>query len=160
MLVVIKMEPRPDKEGLPNVRRLRNLFSAKLANNIKEFMYSGIFKHPTGRLAASIQTYVVGNNIVVYSDANYAEAQDKGVKPHIMWHLVGKVIPLRIHRWGFSQVIFRRVTLKSILEGKWRHPGYEGKHFVREGLRRTRLQFPGLEMAYDIKEVWDDRIFN
>jgi hypothetical protein len=159
MLVSIRFDKRPDKQALPNEERLKALFAMRLENNVKNYMYSGIFMHPTGALAASIRTFVVGNNIMVYSDKGYAEAQNYGTKRQTMWWLLGKTIPFRSFKWGFSSVTFRTVTLKSFLEGKWVRRAMPGKHFVREGLRMTRLEMPGLEMSYNIKEESGNREF-
>lgn len=33
-----------------------------------------------------------------------------------------------------SQTIFRRATEKAMAQGKWRHPGYQGRHFLEAAL--------------------------
>ena len=112
-----------------------------VVTSIKEVLYSGIFKHPTGTLANSIQAFVSGQSIYIISELPYADAQDKGVTPHIMWYLYGKVVPIRTYRFGQSQVIFRKATLQSFLRGGWRHPGISPKEFMRQGIDRAMLGF-------------------
>jgi hypothetical protein len=108
--------------------------------NIKTYLYSGVLKHPTGALANSIRGYVVDNYIIVYSDKQYAEAVDEGVKPHIMFYLVGKTIHLN--------GVFRRVTIKSIAEGKWRHPGTSGVHYLQTALEYLQTQHPNYNIDW------------
>ena len=108
----------------------------RILMSIKEYMYSGIFKHPTGALAASINGYVRDQSIYIMSELPYAEAQDKGVTPHVQWYLLGKVIPIRIHRFGGSKVIYRKATLESFLRGKWVHPGITAKEYIQRGVDR------------------------
>lgn len=102
--------------------------------NIKTYLYSGVLKHPTGALANSIRGYVVDNAIIIYSDKQYAEAVDSGVKPHVMYYLVGKTIPI-----GGT---FRRVTFKSIAKGAWKHPGTPGVHYLQQALELLQTQHP------------------
>ena len=108
----------------------------KIVTSIKEICYSGIFKHPTGNLASSIRGYVVGNTIYIISDVPYAKAVEEGVKPHVMWYLLNKTIPIRTFFFGQQRLIFRRATLKSYLRGGWRHPGTEGKHVFAQGIEQ------------------------
>lgn len=115
--------------------------------SIKEYMYSGIFKHPTGALAASINGYVRGQSIFVLSELPYAEAQDKGVLPHVQWYLMGKVVPIRIHRFGGTRVIYRKATLKSFLEGKWVHPGITPKEFIQKGIQQFLAEAEGYQIT-------------
>lgn len=112
-----------------------------VVTSTKEVLYSGIFKHPTGTLANSIRAFVSGNSVYIISELPYADAQDKGVAPHIMWYLYGKVVPIRTYRFGQSQVIFRKATLQSFLRGGWRHPGISPKEFMRQGIDRAMLGF-------------------
>lgn len=108
--------------------------------NIKAYLYSGVLKHPTGALANSIRGYCVDNTIIIYSDKQYAEAVDSGVKPHVMYYLVGKTIPI-----GGT---FRRVTFKSIAEGKWKHPGTQGVHYLQQALEQLQMQHPNYNIGW------------
>lgn len=115
--------------------------------SIKEYMYSGIFKHPTGALAASINGYVRGQSIFILSELPYAETQDKGILPHVQWYLMGKVVPIRIHRFGGTKVIYRKATLKSFLEGKWVHPGITPKEFIKKGVDQFLAEAEGYRIT-------------
>lgn len=105
-----------------------------VVSSIKEVIYSGIFKHPTGLLANSIQGFVTGQSIYIVSELPYADAQDKGQERHIMWALLGKTIPIRVYGPGGSRVIFRKATIQSFLSGGWVHPGLTAKEFVSRGI--------------------------
>lgn len=114
-----------------------NLMKEKITTSIKEIIYEGVFKHPSGTLANSIQSYVSGQSVYIISELPYADAQDKGLPSHVMWYLLGKVIPIREFKFGQSRVIYRKATLKSFLAGGWRHPGITAKEFVERGIGRA-----------------------
>lgn len=125
-----------DTDDPVEIHRLKEEF----ITNIKEYLYSGVLKHPTGALANSIRGYCVDNYIIVYSDKSYADAIDSGVKPHIMWYLVGKTIPI-----GGA---FRRVTIASIAKGAWKHPGTSGVHYLQTALERLQMQHPNYNINW------------
>lgn len=128
-------------DGQPLTFPESSFIKESMLTSIKEVMYSGIFKHPTGTLANSIQAYVSGQSIYIISELPYADVQDKGIPPHIMWYLFGKVVPIRSYAYGGTQVIYRKATLKSFLAGGWRHPGISPKEFIQNGIDRAMLGF-------------------
>lgn len=136
--------------GRPPSWMQMNLLKERAVRNVKQICYSGIFKHPTGHLAASIRGYVAGNAVYLVSDAPYAEAQEEGVRAHVMWYLMGKTIPIRIFEFGQSRLIFRKATLKSYLRGAWRHPGYPGKHFMDRAARTAVAEMSGELEDYNV----------
>jgi len=100
-----------------------------------------VCKSPTGNLADSISIQDIGpRTIRVVSSAPYAEEVDKGSRPRIMWNLINRVVPIKLS----GTTVFRKVTLKSILEGKWQFPGTPGKAFVEKGahLARKKMDEP------------------
>lgn len=109
---------------------------------VKRILQSGAFKHPTGALTNSIQGRVEGNAVIWWSDLEYALPQEAGVRPHQMWYLLGKTVPLTIYKHGGKITIFRKVTMKSLLAGKWFHPGYPGKNFMKRGIETTVAAIP------------------
>jgi hypothetical protein len=119
----------------------------RVVMSIREYMYSGIFKHPTGTLAASINSYVRDQSIYIVSELPYADAQDKGIAPHIQWYLLGRTVPIRLFGFGGSRVIYRKATLKSFLEGKWFHPGVTPKEYIQNGLDRALLNMQGVSIT-------------
>jgi hypothetical protein len=119
----------------------------RVVTSIREYMYSGIFKHPTGTLAASINAFVRDQSIYIVSELPYADAQDKGIAPHIQWYLLGKTIPIRLYGFGGSRVIYRKATMQSFLEGKWFHPGVTPKEFIKTGMDRALLQMDGIDAS-------------
>jgi hypothetical protein len=111
--------------------------------HIVQILQSGIFKHPTGSLANSVRGDVDGQAVLWWSDVSYASAQEYGVRPHQMWHLLNKTVPITIHHHTGSETkIYRRVTLKSLLAGKFYNPGYPGKFFMRRGIQLALNDIP------------------
>lgn len=112
-------------------------FSEEVVRGIRDYLYKKT--KGTGRLASSIKAQVYGKQIVVESDVPYARAADQGfVRSRSMWGLINKVIPLKLRD---GTVVFRRVTLESLLRGKWRTRPRPGLEFVERGveLARSRL---------------------
>lgn len=105
-----------------------------LANRSREGIQAWIRRHigKTGKLENSIKASVYGRHIVIESDAEYARAVDQGImSSRPMWHLINRVIPLKL-RGG--RTILRRVSLESLLNGKWIQKPRPGVDFVRKGL--------------------------
>lgn len=135
MIKRIKVDPGPPFHEM-------SLIKEKLVLSIKEYLYSGILKHPTGQLANSIRGYVVDNHIYITSDKRYAEAIDKGRAPHVMYYLLGKAVPL-------GNGMIRRVTLKSLFEGKWVHPGHPGVFFIDHAVERLSEEYPTVNIRVE-----------
>lgn len=73
-----------------------------------------------------------------------------GVRPHQMIYLLNAelrtytcfghpylgraYIPIRSSHLKGASVVFRRPTEKAMAAGKWRHPGYTGRHFLENAL--------------------------
>ena len=112
---------------------------AELQSRVQFKINNQLWKKSSGRLQNSINFKVVvtakESYITVGSSVNYAKWQEQGVRPHVMAYLLNstKAIPLQTSQG----TIFRRATLKSIGEGKWRHPGYSGKWFFRKSLEEV-----------------------
>jgi hypothetical protein len=149
MLKVIDITPTREAPTLTIDWKQANIVKENIVTSIKELCYSGTFKHPTGTLANSIRGYVTGNSIWIYSDARYAEAIEEGVKPHTMWYLLNKTVPIRTFFFGQERLIFRRATLKSYMRGGWRHPGTEGKHVFQQGVEDGLARSDDELVGYD-----------
>jgi hypothetical protein len=132
VITKIAVDGDVDFEGMSRIKE-------DMVTSIKEYLYSGVLKHPTGQLAASMRGYVIDNIIFIYSDKDYAQFIDTGRKPHIMWYLLGKTIPIN--------GVFRRCTIKSINEGKWHYKGYEGVHYIDVALRAMNESYPMLRFS-------------
>lgn len=115
-------------------------FKERLKPGISEAIRN-VCKSPTGTLAESISIQEVGlRTIRIVSSASYAGEVDSGSRPRTMWNLINRVVPIKLS----GTTIFRKVTLKSILEGKWHYPGTPGKAFVEKGahLARKKMDHP------------------
>lgn len=124
--------------------KFRQLVADYGVAEMKKNAQSGIFKHPTGALANSFQGRVEGKTVVWWSDHPGAAAQEHGVKPHAMWYLLNKVIPIRMYGSGGETTTFRRATLKSFMRGGWFHKGYPGKGFMKKAVDATVSKIPEL----------------
>ena len=124
--------------------RFMQLLADAGITEVKRICQGGLFKNPTGALANSIQGRVEGRAVVWWSDVQYAKPQEYGVQPHAMYYLMGKTVPLTIYKFGSEIKIFRKVTLKALLAGKWFHPGYPGKFFMKKGINVAIGQIPQL----------------
>jgi len=120
-----------------------SIVAGRATKNIREYMNAGIFKSPTGKLRDSILAYALGNMVYIKSNLEYADEQNDGVKPHIMWYLLGKTIPVTIN----GQTVYRKATISSFLKGSWRHKGTQGKKFVEVGVEMTRGELNDVEIT-------------
>jgi len=134
VLKIIDLRPTSEASSQVIDWTKANVVKENVITSIKEICYSGVFKHPTGTLANSIRGYVSGNTIWIYSDAPHARSIEEGVRPHTMWYLLNKTIPIRTFFFGQERLIFRRATLKSYMRGGWRHPGTDGKNVFADGI--------------------------
>lgn len=109
-------------------------FADASAAGIRQFL--GMHTRGTGRLAASIRALVYGKHIVIESDLPYAESVDKGERfSRTMWNLINRVIPIKLQS---GKVIFRKVTLESIIRGKWSVRPRPGLDYVKKGVELAR----------------------
>lgn len=111
---------------------------------IKRLMKGGALKNPTGALESSVQSKIEEGAVIWFSDKPYSKAIEKGMQPRQMMGLIGKTVPLMIVKSGGQTKVFRKVTLRSILTGKFSHPGFPGKHFFQRGIQIAMSQAPRL----------------
>lgn len=142
----IKVQPisAPSSSFARVEARFRQLVADTMVTETKRNMQAGIFKNPTGASANSIRSAVEGTAVVLWSDLPSVGAQEKGVKPHAMWYLLNKTIPIRSYGFGGGNVTYRRATLKSFMMGKWFHKGYAGKSFMKKAVDTTVTKIPDL----------------
>jgi len=132
-LAIIIIDENASKEAIAQ-------FKERIKPGIAEAIRN-VCKSPTGNLAESISIHEEGlRTIRIVSSAQYAEEVESGSRPRTMWNLINRVIPIKLS----GTTVFRKVTLKSILEGKWSYPGTAGKLFVEKGanLARKRMDQP------------------
>ncbi len=101
-----------------------------------------IFKKSTGQLLMSVSAYMSDDRLIFNSTSRHFGPQEYGVKAHTMWYLLGKTIPLRGEPG--EKPMFRKCTLKSLMNGKWRHPGSPGKFFVHEAIDQAMERLPSI----------------
>ena len=116
-------------------------FADKLKPSLREVLRQGT-KSGSGSLADSLSIHVENRKVIrITSSAKYAAALDQGTRSRIMWGLINKIVPLKL---SGGTTIFRRVTLSSLIRGKWRYPGTPGLNFVEKGaqLAKARADSP------------------
>jgi hypothetical protein len=127
-------------------------FAREVETGIKAFLRRNL-KNPTGRLEHSIQAYVYGKHIAVDSDVPYAREVDQGKKTsEVMWNLINKVVPIKLDG---GRTIFRRVTLNSILRGKWKQSPRPGLNYVDRGVEiaRSRMSVRA-QINVIVQKIW------
>lgn len=137
------------EEQTPEVKQE---FAQEVQSGIKEFLRRNL-KNPTGRLEESVRAYVYGKHIVIDSDVPYAREVDQG-NPHsrVMWNLINRVIPLKLDG---GRTIFRRVTLDSILRGKWKTAPRKGINYVDAGVEiaKSRMSIRA-QISVIVQKIW------
>jgi len=127
-------------------------FAQEVESGIRAFLRRNL-KNPTGRLEDSVRSYVYGKHIVVDSDVPYAKEVDQGnPRSRVMWNLINRVVPIKL---GGGRTIFRRVTLDSILRGKWRQAPRAGLNFVERGvdIARSRMSIRA-QISVIVQKIW------
>ena len=127
-------------------------FAKEVETGVKAFLHRNL-KNPTGRLEESIKAYVYGKHIVVDSDVPYAKEIDQGKKTtEVMWNLINRVVPIKL---GGGRTIFRRVTLDSILRGKWKQSPRPGLNYVERGVEiaKSRMSVRA-QINVIVQKIW------
>ncbi|MEM5866646.1 MAG: hypothetical protein QXG39_01865 [Candidatus Aenigmatarchaeota archaeon] len=106
-----------------------NLFNPALFEYPKSFI---------GRLRIALSLRLInfgGDRVIVVSDHPAFTFLDRGVRPHVMDYLRGKVVPIRTKE---GRVIFRTVSDKSLREGKWRHKGIPAQRYIETAISKLK----------------------
>jgi len=143
-LAIITFSEDPPLEVLERV-------IAEVESSVKKAVRTSSKHSSRGGLADSIKVYQALQGIVIDSDKEYARLVNEGHGEHVMYNLIGKVVPLKLTS---GVTIFRRVTLEAIQRGRWRSPGRAGKDFVRRGVQDAVAKSGGLmtRYGYDLDE--------
>jgi hypothetical protein len=132
-----QVDPRLHPEFL---ERLKTEIHADLTRRMKT---PGTFKRPTGALADSIQSWVSGRGIELYSDLDYAKFIEEGTLPRRpKLTFAGKTV-------GIPGVGPRRISWKSLMDGKWFYPGMAGKGLFRTSASEVLARAGTLVREYD-----------
>jgi len=80
---------------------------------------------------------------------------EAGTKPRTMKELLGKVVPLKTPHG----VVFRKVTEKSLLLGKWKRPGTPARKFLEKAALESlaeaigRVRMEGEEVVWKVSQA-------
>jgi hypothetical protein len=135
-VLMSQVNPRLHAEFL---ERIRVEIHADLTRRMTK---PGTFKNPTGALTSSIETYVGGQGIVIYSPHDYAKFIEEGTLPYRP-----KVGGLR----KIPGIGLRRISWKSMMKGKWFYPGIAGKGIFRDSVNAVLGQAGMLVREFETK---------
>jgi len=140
-LAIIVMDDETTDEAMDE-------FVSKLKPGLSEALRLGT-KKGTGSLAEDLAIHVDGRRVIrIESSKKYAEALDRGTRSRQMWSLINKVVPLKLPG---GTTIFRRVSLDSIIKGKWRYPGTPALNFVEKGARLAKANTE-LPVSFEVRK--------
>lgn len=107
------------------------------------------WKHPPENLKKSF-SFKVGNKTVSLSSTHKAaKFLENGVKRHQM-SPPRRAVPIITDD---GRLIFRNMSIRSLADGRWIHPGYHGKHFLRRGADRARRRINEILTDHTIAQV-------
>jgi hypothetical protein len=154
------MDQDPER-FLTYLNKLLRAMAIETYNRTSDRLAEVDFKNSTGRIHQALGWHSGDGWAAVSMDdtiAPHAVHVERGVRPHTMRYLLKAKGPLPI-KVG-KALIFRKATEKWMdrphrlvdpvsglvhMSKGWRHPGYEGKHFMLNGLR-------------DAVDTFDDRV--
>ncbi|HET6456518.1 MAG TPA: hypothetical protein VFI02_19100 [Armatimonadota bacterium] len=119
------------------VERLRVEIHAELTRSMQK---PGTFKAPSGTLSSSITSWVSGRGIVLHSPLDYARFVEEGTRPHR--GKIGQTVKI-------PGIGYRKVTWKSMMEGKWQYPGAAGKRLFANAVDAVLLRGGTVVREYD-----------
>jgi len=132
-LAIILIDEGTDDEAIAE-------FVSKLKPGLQEAIRLNA-KHSTGALAESLSVDMDMRRVIrIESSKEYAAEVDRGSRSRMMWGLINKVVPLKLPG---GTTIFRKVSLTSLIRGKWRYPGTQGLDFVEKGAELARARMSG-----------------
>ncbi len=157
------------------LRTLDNI-GTEIQNEIRSIIESGIFENPSGRGSQNILKEMDASTmrvrVYVAEDAFYLFYQEVGVEAQpMLWLLydrIKKKIPFVIvndkFQWAGKgspyydnkDVKFAKVTADDLAQGKWHHPGMEGKFFFRRGVEQALERVSDMLAGKFIVEVAKD----
>ena len=126
---------------------------------------AGLWKNPTGALDNSwFSTYDNASlTSTIYNSKGYAYWQNWGVRRHQMTYLLNSEVKTYTAAWGSykahppiplkgktGEINFRTPTAEAMQAGKWWHPGYAGKEFLRLGA----LEYQTTQLPKDTQDVF------
>lgn len=110
--------------------RLKQMIEEEVEKNIK----SGIYGDFPESWANKINVQVTEGEVSVQTDDPAIMAQEEGVEAHPMTYLEGETIPIEPDASGRDRPVFRKATVESLMQGKFFHPGMEGKGFIQDAI--------------------------
>lgn len=143
-------------------QRLKELVEEELEKNIKSGIYGDL---PTDWLD-KIHVRVSEGEVSVQTTDPAIQAHEEGVEPHAMTYLQGKTIPIEEDAAGNEGPVFRKCTVQSLMQGKFFHPGMEGKGFITDAIEAAVERGPELinaahradEQNFGLKSQVDDSL--
>ena len=143
---MLRIYLKPLKKGITKKNWLRDFLDRRFKYSVARAGLKSIreSQRKTSDKGARIRkgvTYTIGRNSISFFLNSIGYYHNYGVRKHKMKYLLKpgekmKVIP--IQEKG-QRVRFRTLTQRSMKKrGTWTHPGYKGKFFLEDGLKRMK----------------------
>lgn len=117
-----------------NIYFARELASRIYENIVELISSQGWSPAATRQFLNQISVEAVGNAVIVKSKNRVFNILELGRRESKPRRLIGKVVPLRL---GNGALIFRKVTNKSVLIGKWRVPARPGLRLIERAIKEA-----------------------
>jgi len=145
------------------------VIGADAVKEIQERLAQANFKDSKGGIQRALGWEVDGATLTVSVDervAPYAKYQESGVRRHEMRYLLKSTRPIPVKggpgcvvfRWAKEEDMGREHLYKDECHGGamamasgWVHPGYEGKHFFRDGINAVVARMPSYSKALSLR---------
>ncbi len=110
-------------------------FKKMIKEELKRNVESGLWDEELpDNWVDDIDIVVSGKRVNVKTNSEAIKAHEEGVERHPQMYLLGKVIPIEKGPNGEKRPIFRKCTMKSLMQGKFWHPGMAGKGFIEDAI--------------------------
>lgn len=113
--------------------RLREVLLANFRERVQEAVRDVAMSRGFLRGTGNVRVLDVGNAIEVELAGGKAVALEKGVRPHQMTQLEGRIVSIRTP----GGVAFRQASRLSLMMGKFRSRGFHGRHEVKAAIDRA-----------------------
>jgi hypothetical protein len=140
-----KLYPMLRHMGLDMQEKFREELLAKIKERAVEKF------GPRETFSRNIAISLNGDGVQITFMNNVAYFQEVGTKPHQMTKLIGKTVPIYDKVTGRKSM--RKVTLKSIIMGGWKHPGTPGANIVEGALDEIDEMLGGIELNHILEKA-------
>lgn len=117
-----------------NIYFAKDLASRIYENIIAVLMQQGWSETTIRNMLSKIQITALGNSVVIKSKDKALNMLELGRRASRPRKESSKSVPIRLPN---GQIIFRKITFKSLLEGKWRVPARPGLKLIELAIKQS-----------------------